>query len=921
MEESKRKQRDSQATPVTIGNNRSVSGSSSDETLIGSSAQCSESSPASPTSIKEEVGSNNSSSLPEDAATKLGGPSQADDTEKNEAEEETDKYWIEKDEERLAVIANMENTLATTSSELANTVTAFQMASDANKKLQAELERKTTSLSRVEEDMNEVVHDLNAADMNNEQLTKDLARSRRDCKHQVDRAEEALTLIKADPSKKTIADILQAKAEAESRNISKQREMESDLETLNSQLKERCDSVARLTRSLSRVADSDQWMDVKRELNELWDRANKFPEELRVALHECDAWKERYHALEDSQEEELQKAEDPGLETVRKVRRQLEEKAAKSERALGQCLKQVFERMVRCTLCLETQGFSPFDRKHLEICKKVVKLLGQDYQQPLIDYYEEHDIQEDFSWKEDDNEDDDEEGRQRVYYVNSEIRARVEDSGRQGNDQDQNDSSIGNHSNFDLQTTDTSSGPIDTTNDSSPTPAPATMETNNVTTTAAEEEEVQNLPESDEAGGKLEAAHTVEPLDKSPTAANQTTKAVAGPTAVVNDAGAIASSDCVRAVEVVSSSETADEAEDVHENTVPATAASTNPEPSKDFTFSQPIFTSERAEATKFSTAAGENRSDTGMPSAFIFGKSFPPIFSATPVAKSREGSAPPGPSRSSKSKEAISPSSADKGSSQNFWGGTSFASAKDKPIFQEVPAETLETKSKESLPTLQSFVMSNSAELRTPASQNSDAKQGSGATKAQEAAAMSTTEKDSIFQQPGVFNFGGVNGPVSFNASSPSLPARATQPASTGAFLVGGQNSPSATVQPKEQANEAGVAKGERSKEYAPKVEASMEKVPEETSSVEEAHEGEQPELDASSQEEKSKGKRSKKEVSKEESMPKESPGPTASKPSRKERKAAKKAQEKAAQKALNEARNAKAEESKRVEKAMRMK
>ena len=253
------------------------------------------------------------------------------------------------------------------------------MASDTNYKLQAELERKKTSLSQVEDDLNEVVHDLNAADMNNEKLKTDLAHSRRERKHQFDRAEEALKLVKADPSKETISNLLQAKAEAESRNTLKQREMESEIDNLNSQLKERCDSVARLTESLSRVADSDRWVDVKKELKELKIRADRLPDHLQAALLECDELKDQYDALQASHDEELQKVHDSGLNNMRETRRQLKDKAATSERALKECLKQVFERMVRCTLCLETQGFTPSDKKHSAICKQVVKLTGEDY--------------------------------------------------------------------------------------------------------------------------------------------------------------------------------------------------------------------------------------------------------------------------------------------------------------------------------------------------------------------------------------------------------------------------------------------------------------------------------------------------------------------------------------------------------------
>lgn len=58
-------------------------------------------------------------------------------------------FWMEKDEEQLAVINDMEKTMAGLKGELANTVTAFQMASEANQKLQAEVEKKTTALRRL----------------------------------------------------------------------------------------------------------------------------------------------------------------------------------------------------------------------------------------------------------------------------------------------------------------------------------------------------------------------------------------------------------------------------------------------------------------------------------------------------------------------------------------------------------------------------------------------------------------------------------------------------------------------------------------------------------------------------------------------------------------------------------------------------
>ena len=75
--------------------------------------------------------------------------------------------------------------------------------------------------------------------------------------------------------------------------------------------------------------------------------------------------------------------------------RELKQRVAVSERALKKCLKEVFERMVRCSLCLETEGYLPFDRKHRAICERVSEFTGRDYQQRLMDFYDdgEHDIQ------------------------------------------------------------------------------------------------------------------------------------------------------------------------------------------------------------------------------------------------------------------------------------------------------------------------------------------------------------------------------------------------------------------------------------------------------------------------------------------------------------------------------------------------
>ena len=222
-----------------MGCDRSGSDSSENETLLGSPAQDSDSSSPTPPKSGKEVPSKIFSLRSELAATDLIGTSLAKDTKKDEAEEDTEKYWLEKDGEQLVVIADMEKTMATMKKELANTINAFQMASGANNKLQAELNKKNTSLLQVEEDRNHLVHNLNVAEMENENLKKELAHSRRDHKYQFDRAEEALTLIEADSNKESTAKLLQAKAEAESRNMT---QVESEMDFLKSHLKERCDS-------------------------------------------------------------------------------------------------------------------------------------------------------------------------------------------------------------------------------------------------------------------------------------------------------------------------------------------------------------------------------------------------------------------------------------------------------------------------------------------------------------------------------------------------------------------------------------------------------------------------------------------------------------------------------------------------------
>ena len=89
-----------------------------------------------------------------------------------------------------------------------------------------------------------------------------------------------MTLIEAEPSRRTMAKLVRAKTKAESRVITDQREMESEIDFLESQLRERCDSIAHLTETLSKVANSDRWKDVQREIEDLKKRRWR---------HGCDA--------------------------------------------------------------------------------------------------------------------------------------------------------------------------------------------------------------------------------------------------------------------------------------------------------------------------------------------------------------------------------------------------------------------------------------------------------------------------------------------------------------------------------------------------------------------------------------------------------------------------------------------------------
>lgn len=507
-----------------------ISASSNHDITPESPAQNSEWSFLDPTVIGQENAPFDSfSSPPGFAATNRGGAPPEADAETDSFEIDVEQYWIEKDEERLTVIFGMKKMMAKMKEEQANTAKAFQMAAKATQKLQAELEKKDSTLSQVEDVMNDLLHNLDAAEMDKEKLEKELAISRKDCKYQLDRAEESLTLVQGGPSQGAIAELIRAKAEAESRITAQKTEWESEKDSLESQLRQRCESVARLTRTLSRVANSDQWQEVQRELKELTKRAGRLPEDLEVALLECDKWKIRHdnisreHAQLRSEKaslqeqflsekanlkETLQEVKDFDLRRMRELKQKCKNKEA-SEGALKECLKRAFERMIRCSLCLETEGYSPFDTQHREICEKVSELTGENYQEPLFSYYAEHDVQSEFDCG-DNGIDNDEE----VVFDNQGAQVGSEELDVHGNDQG---------STLDLFSA----------------PTPSTTEDDNVTSSTTQEQEGQESPVIQEARNEREVIHTNE---FQTTAADQAFPAVPEPFASPRDQRGNASS-------------------------------------------------------------------------------------------------------------------------------------------------------------------------------------------------------------------------------------------------------------------------------------------------------------------------------------------------------------------------------------------
>lgn len=209
----------------------------------------------------------------------------------------------------------------------------------------------------------------------------------------------------SESSKEANAKALKAKADAESDNKSQQREMKSKIDFLESQLTERCESEARLARTLSSVADFDRWKDIDEIFNALASQAGTLPGQLEGALIEYHKRMGEYKELWRNHQQLLK-----DHASLKKVLRLVQKMDLNVIRDLKKCLRQSFERMIRCSLLLEDDGYRPFDREHRAIYKRVVKLTGHDYQQALIDYYKEHEISDEFSLFADDDGTEDEAG-------------------------------------------------------------------------------------------------------------------------------------------------------------------------------------------------------------------------------------------------------------------------------------------------------------------------------------------------------------------------------------------------------------------------------------------------------------------------------------------------------------------------------
>ena len=763
MDIKKRERRYSTPSNDAKWRDRMISGFSNNVTLPGSHDQSSGSSfIALPGMGQGNRPFDSMSAPPEHAATDVGSASPEQDAETDCDEVDLEKFWIEKDEERLAVIFDMEKTMAGMKEKLTNTVMAFQIAAEASQNLQTELEKKDTTLSQVKEDMEDLLHNLDATEMDNEKLEDKLANSRTDCKYQFDRAEEALTSTQMEPSRGIIAELAQAKAE-----------WESEKDSLEFQLKERCESVAHLTETLSRVADSDRWQEVKNELEEIRIRADQLPADLQAALLECDKWKKRHDIISQehekllsekaSFEEVLQGSQELSLSAIRELKRKYDDKAA-SERALKRCLKRNFERMVRCSLLLGIEGYLPFDEKHQEICEKVSELTGRDYQEPLLAYYDEHDIRGDFNSSYDGAVDDEE-----VMFVHEHgVSAGGEDLDVQGNDQEP-------------------------TRDSSSAPTPVIAGDDSISGTPTKMQEAYESPIFQEARNEGEVIHTDEPQS---TAADEAFSAATNPIHVAQDQRGNGFSDGVQGFGIFCDGTS----------------------------FSTLIF-----QSTDFSTPTSNKGANKGKSFDFGFSNEPPPSlfakFTTSSEAEADDRSTSPKSVRASKSAKTAAPSRARKGHSQGIWNDTSFGTGETDPSSTETSAANFKADPKGKSPVFKSFVTSQRAEATTPASETLEVKQNSEATAARKEQTPTTTKTAPPPPQLQDFDFGGNSSPAAFTSPSPTPSTPIPKPATARMSSLAGHDAAPATVVPKEKTTEGRKAKDGTSKEDVSKINAPIKK------------------------------------------------------------------------------------------------
>lgn len=420
--------------------------------------------------------------------------------------------------------------------------------------------------------------------------------------------------------------------------------------------------------------------------------------------------------------------------------------------------------MIRCSLLLESEGFSPFDRKHRVICGKVSKVTGRDYQKALLDHYEEHDIQAEFNFEEDDDED--------------------KDKNENGNDDDdgygdgEEDGKVRGHGagdNVDNNGSEANGGSQEDSRGAS-----------------GERETL------DDQGMSCEACE-----DKN--GGSQDCDDVGTKTGDIGVASTSTSSSNSGSGKISVSSASVPVAEEVDALITQAGGREEVPE-------SPEIFGGK----VQPELGPSKGRSVADLPTV----DSTPDSPFATPIAdskaKSGEGSKSPEPLRSSLPSGVTNSSTAGKGS---IWKDVSFATADDKPFsFVVAPAVNIEAKSDEKAPVFNPFVASQSVGASTPVIELLKAERSSEVI-------PTMTETATFPSRPQGFNFGEMGGPVSSSASSPAL---ATQSASTAMFSFGGRAPPLVIIQSKEKAEEEGIAKDEdapkieASKEKAPKEETS---------------------------------------------------------------------------------------------------